>query len=436
MVSRSPDQSAAVQPQLREGAVVLGIETSCDETAASVVAVECGALRVRSTVVASQHAVHEQFAGVVPELASRAHLERLVPVVQRALVEATCELRDVHAIAVGHRPGLIGSLLVGTAAAKALAWSLGVPLLGVDHVAAHLVAGFLDRAPPAWPALGLVVSGGHTHLARVAHPCDAHIIGQTIDDAIGEAFDKAAVVLGLGYPGGPRLDAASEGGNEVAVDFPIPQLTNKSRRGDRGDGSARGDESAGGARTARGDGAALSPPTSFDFSFSGLKTALLYEVRGVPLAPARRGTGRSTGSSLSHSRSPAPSPLRSPPHETASVASTEPTPPPLTPERVRDLAASFQRAAVRQVIERTERALAAHPVPTLLVGGGVVANRRLRAELLALAARSNVDLLLPRPEYCVDNAAMIAALAHFRLARGEHDPLSLAPSPRSALSAR
>jgi N6-L-threonylcarbamoyladenine synthase len=379
-----------ILPALRlENAVVLGIESSCDETAASVVDVHAGRLRVRSNVVASQHAVHERFTGVVPELASRAHLEHLLPVVRRALAEAGCDLRDVHAVAVGHRPGLIGSLLVGTAAAKALAWARGVPLIGVDHVAAHLVAGFLDRAPPRWPALGLVVSGGHTHLALVEDPCRIRVIGRTIDDAVGEAFDKAAVMLGLGYPGGPRLDAASEGGNDAAVAFPVPARILRGRRDH--DGPARAGEP--GPRA-----------VPLDFSFSGLKTALLYEIRGVPEPPGRR-------------RASAP-------------------PPALTPERVRDLAASFQRAAVAQIMDRTTAALAAHPVRTLLVGGGVVANRRLRRELEDLAARSDVEVFLPRMEHCVDNAAMIAGLAHFRLARGEQDSLALAPSPRSALSPR
>ncbi len=356
-------QDPTASAQLREGALILGIETSCDETAASVVRAEGGVLRVLSNIVSSQNAVHERFAGVVPELASRAHVERVLPVVHLALEQAHCTLDALHAVAVGHRPGLIGSLLVGTAAAKALAWCRGVPFLGVDHVAAHLVAGVLNRPAVQWPALGLVVSGGHTHLLWMDGPCSMRVVGRTIDDAVGEAFDKAAVVLGLGYPGGPRLDAASDQGDADAVKLPTAKLKNP-----------------------------------LNFSFSGLKTSLLYAVRGVP----------STG------------------------APTKP-PLPLTPERVRDLAASFQRAAVGQVIQRTERALAAHPAPTLLVGGGVTANRCLRAQLTALAERAGVDLRLPEMAYCVDNAAMIAGLAHYRLAAGEHDPLWLAPCPYSSL---
>ena len=378
---QTPEQPAHTlrpQPALREGALILGIETSCDETAASVVAVEHGRLRVRSNTVSSQNEVHERFAGVVPELASRAHLERLLPVLHTALEQAGATLADVHAIAVGHRPGLIGSLLVGTAAAKALAWSRNLPLLGVDHVAAHLVAGLLDAEPVQWPALGLVVSGGHTHLLHADSPLHLRVLGRTVDDAVGEAFDKAAVMLNLGYPGGPRLDTASEGGNDAAVSFPLPTLHEQSDRQGRTD---------------------VSP--ALCFSFSGLKTALLYQVRGVPPVPGR----------------PAP-----------------PPPAPLTPERVRDLCASFQRAAVAQVVDRTRKALVQSTTRTLLVGGGVSANRRLRKELSALAHQHSAELRLPPLPYCMDNAAMIAGLAHYRLAADQADPWWLAPSPRSVVA--
>lgn len=264
-----------------EGATILGIETSCDETAASVVRWSSGIPRVLSNIVGSQHELHRRFGGVVPELASRAHLERIVPTVRAALADAGMRTSDVHAVAVGNRPGLIGSLLVGNAAAKAYAWSLGVPVIGIDHVAAHLAAGLLDADEPAWPALGLVVSGGHTHLFRMDGPLAMQLMGRTIDDAIGEAFDKAATVLGLGYPGGPRLDARSSEGNPSAVRFPMPRLTARSvRRGPASDPAvalhAHGapDDASAHART-------------LDFSFSGMKTALLYAVRGVPVAPNR-----------------------------------------------------------------------------------------------------------------------------------------------------
>lgn len=370
---------AAEAPAPADGTLVLGMETSCDETAASVVEWRDGAPRVRSNAVSSQHEVHERYAGVVPELASRAHLERIVPVVREATARAGIGLRDLNAVAVGNRPGLIGSLLVGNAAAKAYAWGLGLPVIGVDHVAAHLAAGLLDAPPVEWPALGLVVSGGHTHLFAMEGPTEMRLLGRTIDDAIGEAFDKAATVLGLGYPGGPALDRRSDAGRAEAVRLPVPRLT---------------------ARSARRGGDSGEP--TLDFSFSGLKTALLYSVRGVPAVPGR----------------PAPQP-----------------PEPLTEQRIADLCAGFQRTAVAQVVSVVGRALdgPAAGARTLLVGGGVSANRHLRGELLRLAAARGIEIRLPAIEHCLDNAAMIAALAHWRLAAGEVDDLLLAPQPQSAL---
>ena len=382
-------------PPEREGALILGIETSCDETAASVVGWSAGAPRVRSNVVSTQHEVHERYAGVVPELASRAHLERIVPVVREALRVAGCAQEDLDAVAVGNRPGLIGSLLVGNAAAKAYAWSLGVPVLGVDHVAAHLVAGLIDAEPVRWPALGLVVSGGHTHLFRMDSPRDLALLGRTIDDAIGEAFDKAATILDLGYPGGPLLDRRSSSGNADAVRFPMPRLTARSVRGTR-HGTRDG-----------GDGGPAEDPDArtLDFSFSGMKTALLYAVRGVPAVPGR-----------------------APP----------PPPAPLTEDRISDLCASFQKAAVAQVVDVLDRAIGqfaatGDPPVTLLVGGGVSANRHLRAELTRFGMARGLEVRLPAMPYCLDNAAMIAALAHWRHASGERDPLTLAPRPQSTL---
>lgn len=335
--------------------IVLAIETSCDETAAAVV--ERGTI-VRSNVIASQHDLHAEYGGVVPEIASRAHVERLLPVVREALKEASIGLGMIDAVAVGNRPGLIGSLLVGVAGAKALAWALGKPLVAVDHVRAHLYSGVLaGGSPPAFPALGLVVSGGHTSLYLVRSWTALERLGSTIDDAVGEAFDKAAAILGIPYPGGPNLDrlAREPGANDRAHEFPIARLA----------------------------------PESLDFSFSGLKTSLLYRVRGVP-----QGAGRG--------------------REAAS----------LTPTERRDLAASFQRAAVQAVILKLERALpaaasrAGTPVATLLTGGGVTANTRLREELRAFASRHTLDLRLPPMDLCMDNAAMIAGLASPHLASG------------------
>jgi N6-L-threonylcarbamoyladenine synthase len=344
--------------------VILGIESSCDETAAAVVR----GRRVLSSVVFSQHNLHEEYAGVVPEIASRAHAERLTPVVVAALREAGVTLGEVEAVAVGHRPGLIGSLLVGVSGAKALAWSLEVPIVAVDHVHAHLFAGCMDARAIGggdkasdglaedgteglggleglFPALGLVVSGGHTSVYFLESPTALKRLGATIDDAIGEAYDKLANMLKLGFPGGPLVDRLAAEGNDRAIEFPISRLA----------------------------------PGSLDFSFSGLKTAALYALNGVPQGRPDR-------------------PARV--HQAPAAA---------------DLCASFQRAAVGAVIVKLERALEAVEGPgvkvrSLLVGGGVSANSRLRRELGVLAGRRGLALRLPVMALCVDNAAMIAGL--------------------------
>jgi N6-L-threonylcarbamoyladenine synthase len=350
---------------------ILGIESSCDETAAAVVD---GDLRVRASVVASQHELHREYGGVVPEIASRAHLERIVPVIERALSEAGVSLGEIDGIAAGVRPGLIGSLLVGASAAKGLAWARGVPFHAIDHVAAHLFAGLLrgrDDEPAGGtdaplPALGLVVSGGHTSLFRVASAIECTLVGRTIDDAVGEALDKAAAMLGLPHPGGPNLERLAEAGDAHALRFPLPQL-----------------------------------PNPLDFSLSGLKTKLLYEIRGVP-------QGRGASSSFARTVEDLPS------------------------QRRADLAASFQRAAVAQVLDRLARAAEIHPVRGVFVGGGVVANRTLRRELSAWAMERGVALVVPEPRHCADNAAMIAGYAQLRRALGDTgDDLSV---PAEAVS--
>ncbi|MDY7107223.1 MAG: tRNA (adenosine(37)-N6)-threonylcarbamoyltransferase complex transferase subunit TsaD [Planctomycetota bacterium] len=344
--------------------LILGLESSCDETAAAVVA---GGVRVLSNVIATQHELHERYAGVVPEIASRAHLERIMPVIEEALRGAEIGFADLEAIAVGHRPGLIGSLLVGVSSAKALAWSLSLPLIGIDHIHAHLHAGLLDAEPIEYPALGLVVSGGHTSLFLVRGPLDVQRLGRTIDDAVGEAFDKAANILRLGYPGGPAIDALALRGDEHAHDLPVSTLGKE----------------------------------SLDFSFSGLKTALLYAVCGVPVGRGREAHLERDASQLSE-------------------------------KEKADFATSFQRAAIGAVMKKVQRALDRHAdCRALLVGGGVAANRRLRAELTALADERRLDLRLPRMEYCLDNAAMIAGLAALRFRRGEQDDLTLSAAARS-----
>ncbi len=330
-------------------ATILGIESTCDETAAAVV---IDGRSVASSVVASQVELHQKYRGVVPEIASRAHIENILPVLHDALEKSACTLENLDAIAVAHRPGLIGSLLIGVTAAKTLAWRLGKPLIAVDHVHAHLYSVMLGGNTVSFPAVGLVVSGGHTALYHLDSWLNVRLLGSTIDDAVGEAYDKVAAILNLGYPGGPILDRLAADGNPAAVAFP---------------------------RTLLGR-------DSLDFSFSGLKTAVLYRVRGVP---SRR----------------EPSPIKPPPTES----------------EIRDIAAGFQAACVEILVEKIRRAVRQSAALCVIVGGGVSANRGLRAAL----AGFSVPVFFPPPEYCTDNAAMIAGLGELYFREGKFAPLNL-----------
>ncbi|MFP4056264.1 MAG: tRNA (adenosine(37)-N6)-threonylcarbamoyltransferase complex transferase subunit TsaD [Candidatus Brocadiia bacterium] len=314
---------------------ILGIETSCDETAAAIA--EDGA-QIRANVVASQTHLHAKYGGVVPEIACRAHVETIVPTIDQALEQAGTGLDDLDAVAVTTCPGLIGALLVGLSAAKALSWLLEVPLVAVNHIHAHLYAPTLE-APLDYPLVGLVASGGHTVLLHAQSPIDMDVLGTTTDDAAGEAFDKAAAVLGLPYPGGPAIDRAARDGDPGAVHFPRTMLE----------------------------------PGSLDFSFSGLKTAVLYHCRGQ----GARGL--------------------------------EGEPPPR--EEVPDLAASFQEAVVDVLVAKSLRAAADHGVRTLVAGGGVACNSRLRERLAAEASEAGLALRFAPPALCTDNAAMVAGIA-------------------------
>ncbi len=326
---------------------ILGIESTCDETAASVVT---GGRSVLSNVVATQFELHAKYRGVVPEIASRAHIENLLPVLQEALDNAACALADLDAIAVAHRPGLIGSLLIGVTAAKSLAWALGKPLIAIDHVHAHLYSVVLDSdAAPQMPAVGLVCSGGHTALYRVGGWDDVELIGTTIDDAVGEAYDKVARFLGLGYPGGPAIDRVAVHGDPRAVAFPRPM------------------------------------PEGFDFSLSGLKTAVIRYVRDHP--------------------------------EAANA----------------DVAASFQEAVVDMLIDKSRRAAVETGAKTFCIGGGVAANSRLRERVLDLCEEEGMRAVLPSREMCTDNAAMVAAAAWWRFRADGPTPLDVGAQPNLRL---
>jgi N6-L-threonylcarbamoyladenine synthase len=344
---------------------VLGIETSCDETAAAVV--EDGR-RILSNVVASQAEVHAPYGGVVPELASRHHVETIVPVVERAMSDAGTRFEELAAIAVTQGPGLVGSLLVGLQAAKAIALVHGKPLVPVHHVAGHVAAAFLAHGEIPLPAIALVVSGGHTSLFEVPEEGVHRRIGRTRDDAAGEAFDKVAKLLGLGYPGGPAIDRVARTGNDRAFDFPAARLTHADRNAPRA--TAEGILPADVARRV-------------DFSFSGLKTAVLRLVR------ERTGTD--------------------PDIRALKAAVSDDAGAVLPASDVADIAASFQRTVVEALLDRTFEAARWLDARSIGISGGVSANSRLRAEAEARGARHGIPVFIPPIALSTDNAAMIGA---------------------------
>ena len=357
---------------------ILGIETSCDESAAAVV--EDGAA-ILSSVVASQLETHGRYGGVVPELASREHLRAIVPVTREALSLARTPLTDLSAIAVTAGPGLVGSLLVGLTYAKALSFARGIPLIGVNHIEGHIHAVVLESArdgrPLEYPALALVVSGGHTHLFEVREGFSYRLLGKTRDDAAGEAFDKVGKLLGFGYPGGPVIDRLAPYGNPRAVRFTL----------------------------ARMKGNAL------DFSFSGLKTAVLRWVESHDLA-AEIGARRDL--------------LRAVPNPSLDEWLA------VTPQTTRDLLASFQRTVIEELLRRAAASSDSIGARTLIVSGGVACNSGLRAA--ARDARLPCPALFPSPGLSTDNAAMIAAAAYPRLARRQFDDFTLPARANLALA--
>jgi N6-L-threonylcarbamoyladenine synthase len=330
--------------------IILGIESSCDDTSAAVLVGN----EIRANIIAGQ-AVHENFGGVVPELASRAHQENIIPVVQTALKTAQIQLSDIDAIAFTQGPGLMGSLTVGTSFAKALALALNVPLIGVHHMKAHILAHFIEDASdaaPSFPFLCLTVSGGHTQIVQVNDVLDMQVLGSTIDDAAGEAFDKAAKMLGLPYPGGPLIDQYAQLGNPKAFEFAKPQIKD------------------------------------LDFSFSGLKTSILYTLQAA-----------------------------------------EKHDPEFRKKHIHDLCASIQNSIVEILISKLEKAVKQTGFQTVVIAGGVSANTELRKRLLA---KKNMGwkVSIPKMSYCTDNAAMIAMAGSFYLNSGQTVGQDVAADPR------
>jgi N6-L-threonylcarbamoyladenine synthase len=326
---------------------VLAIETSCDDTGAAVI---LDGRKILSNVVSSQVNIHQKYGGVVPELASRRHIESIVPIVTEALEIANVTLREIDGIAVTQGPGLVGSLLVGLSFAKSIAFATGLPFIGVNHIEAHLSAIFLEEKRPRFPFIGLVVSGGHTSLFRVDGFGKYMRLGQTRDDAAGEAFDKVAKLLGLGYPGGPIIDELSKTGNPKAIRFPRPSLGRN----------------------------------SFDFSFSGLKTSVVNYVKSHP-----------------------------------ELQGSYPE------DLIRDIVSSFQEAVIEILVKKTLQATQHQGIKRIVLSGGVAANHSLRERIKEEAFQQKVNVYIPSPSFCTDNAAMVGVVGYEYLKRGVRSPLSL-----------
>jgi N6-L-threonylcarbamoyladenine synthase len=328
--------------------IILAIESSCDETAAAVIVDG----KIRSNIVNTQ-AIHEKYGGVVPELASRAHQQNIIPVVAEAIEVAKVTKNEINAIAFSQGPGLLGALLIGAQFAKGFAYAQKIPLIGVHHMHAHILAHFIDDPAPEFPFLCLTVSGGHTQIVLVKDHLDMRIIGETKDDAVGEAFDKTAKMMGLPYPGGPILDKLAQQGNPKAYPLPIYEMPD------------------------------------FDFSFSGIKTAVLYFLRDQ-----------------------------------------EKVEPGFVEKHKHDVAASIQYTLVQLLMKKLKKAARHYNINNIAIAGGVSANSGLRAAMLHEQRESGWNVFIPAFEYCTDNAAMIAMAAHYKYQKGIFLPMDASPNPR------
>ncbi|MGB9715469.1 MAG: tRNA (adenosine(37)-N6)-threonylcarbamoyltransferase complex transferase subunit TsaD [Thermodesulfovibrionales bacterium] len=334
--------------------IILGIDTSCDDTAAAVV--EDG-IKILSNIVSNQTYIHKKYGGIVPELASRQHVEMIWPVIDESLKSASIELDDISAVAVCHGPGLIGSLLVGCSFAKALCYSKGIPLIAVNHLEGHIFSSFLVEPRPSFPFLALIVSGGHTCLYRVDDFGRYAELGRTRDDAAGEAYDKVAKLLGLGYPGGPVIEKLAKDGNPFSIDFPRAYL-----------------------------------PESLDFSFSGIKTAVLNYVKSNELSVISENVSRITHQAL-----------------------------------LNDIAASFQASVIDVLVRKTEWAIKKEDIKRVILTGGVAANNELRERMKKMVKEIKGEIFIPPPALCTDNAAMIASAGFYHFKTGNFAGLDLNP---------
>lgn len=341
--------------KMKDNVLILAIESSCDETAASVVK---NGREVLSNVIYSQIALHTEYGGVVPEIASRKHIEKINQVIEQALKEASVTLQDITAIAVTYGPGLVGALLVGVSAAKAISFATGIPLVGVHHIEGHISANYIENKDLEPPFVCLVASGGHSHLVVVKDYGEYEIIGRTRDDAAGEAFDKVARAIGLGYPGGPKIDKLSKEGNPNAIEFPRARVADN----------------------------------AYDFSFSGLKSAVLNylngcQMKGEPVCQA-------------------------------------------------DVAASFQKAVTDVLVEHSVNAAKAYGFKKLAIAGGVASNSSLRAAFEKKCEAEGISFYHPSPVFCTDNAAMIGAAGYYDYLKGIRSDLDLNAIPNLKLGER